>query len=203
MLHFAYFWTEFRGIPLATELRFSFEVTPVTNKRTTNARGKGQLRHATPPSRRGCTAVSLPVSLFLPASCVDACLTDGPGTVATRGSDSTGARTAAVCAGGADVDDAADARDHVARGNRGCVSAVGPLPLPRTSTMCVVVAARRHPLHKCAMVQSRGCGSRDVPRSYRQPEANSRRHLSVLRMGPCRGLGLGWSVSCAHGLCQS
>ena len=67
--------------------------------------------------------------------------------------------------------------------------------------MCVVVAARRHPLHKCAMMQPRGCGSRDVPRTYRQPEAHSRRHLSVLRMGPCRGLG--WSVSCAHGLCQS
>ena len=81
------------------------------------------------------------------------------------------------------------------------MSAVGPLALPRTSKMCVVVAARRHPLHKCAMMQPRGCGSRDVPRSYRQPEAHSRRHLSVLRMGPCRGLG--WSVPCAHGLCQS
>ena len=69
------FWTEFRGIPLATELRFSFEATPVTNKRTTNARGKGQLGHATPPSWRGCTAVSLPVSLFLPSSCADTCLT--------------------------------------------------------------------------------------------------------------------------------
>jgi hypothetical protein len=65
MLHFVYFWAEFREIPLATELRFSFEVTPVTNKRTTNARGEGQLRHATPPCWRGCTAVSLPlVSLF-------------------------------------------------------------------------------------------------------------------------------------------
>ena len=49
--------------------------TPVTNKRTTNAREKGQLRHATPPSWRGCTAVSLPVSLFLPACCADTCLT--------------------------------------------------------------------------------------------------------------------------------
>ena len=44
------------------------------------------------------------------------------------------------------------------------MSAVGPLALPRTSKMCVVVAARRHPLHKCAMMQPRGCGSRDVPR---------------------------------------
>ena len=45
------------------------------------------------------------------------------------------------------------------------MSAVGPLALPRTSKMCVVVAARRHPLHKCAMMQPRGCGSRDVPRN--------------------------------------
>ena len=44
------------------------------------------------------------------------------------------------------------------------MSAVGPLALPRTSKMCVVVAARRHPLHKCAMMQPRGCGSRDMPR---------------------------------------
>ena len=41
---------------------------------------------------------------------------------------------------------------------------MGPLALPRTSKMCVVVAARRHPLQKCAMMQPRGCGSRDVPR---------------------------------------
>ena len=43
-----------------------------------------------------------------------------------------------------------DIRRHHApsstKGGRGCVSAVGPLALPRTSNMCVVVAARRHPL---------------------------------------------------------
>ena len=42
---------------------FSFEVTPVTNERTTKRREKGQLRHATPPIWRGCTAVSLPFPL--------------------------------------------------------------------------------------------------------------------------------------------
>ena len=43
---------------------------------------------------------------------------EGPGTAATGGSVSTGARAAAVCAGGADVDDAADARDHGAGASR-------------------------------------------------------------------------------------
>ena len=60
------------------------------------------------------------------------------------------------------------ARCDPAAGARGVFDAgcfIAPeLQVPRTSKMCVVVAARRHPLHKCAMMQPRGCGSRDVPR---------------------------------------
>ena len=61
--------------------RFSLEVTPVTKRKTTNAREKGTRRHATPPMlvavmpRRPCWRGCAAVSLSLSASCVGAYLT--------------------------------------------------------------------------------------------------------------------------------
>ena len=68
VLHFAYFWTELRGTPLTTtELRFSFEVTPVTNK----TRGK-KASSVMPPRPAG--GIALPFLYLFP---VPACLLCG------------------------------------------------------------------------------------------------------------------------------
>ena len=67
MLHFVYFWAEFREISLATELRFSFEITPVTNK----TRGE-KASSVMPPRPAG--GIALPFLCLFP---VPACLQCG------------------------------------------------------------------------------------------------------------------------------
>ena len=62
------------GIPITTELRFYFEVTPVINKRA--EKGPAPSRHPRPAGWIALPFFCL-LSLFLPVSCADTCLTGG------------------------------------------------------------------------------------------------------------------------------